>query len=339
MPKLKILLTGGTGFLGQYVVPLLRDFAEVDVISRSAGEGRVQGDLTRWNAGLDLTALKNKKYDIFLHMAGLYDLTASRADCFLQNVAATGIALKIARELEIPVFMNTSSVAAGVNSELSIAKPYDMNFTRSFPDPYAESKALAEQLIVNWSEHFRLCVNLRLGVLVGDTQTGRILRIDGPYHCPRAIESLRLLIEKFPTALPLPGKPHQRLPLVPVNTAASAIAGFTKWSQALENRGYQSFHITPKEGLAITELYKRTLRQLFIPHKGINLVGRVPKSILKKVSKWTIRFPEEELNYLLGFPLYDSLSTREVLGEDWCPEFADYETPFWRGYNAYLSNR
>lgn len=339
MAKLKILLTGGTGFLGLYVVPLLREFAEVDVVSRSAGEGKIQGDLTRWNAGLDLPALKQKKYDIFLHMAGLYDLTASHADCFIQNVAATGTAIKIARELEIPIFMNTSSVAAGVNSELSIAKPYDTNFTTAFPDPYAESKALAEQVIANAAEHFRLCVNLRLGVLVGDTKDGRILRIDGPYHCPRALESLRGLIEKFPTSLPMPGKAKQRLPLVPVDSAAQAIAGFAKWSQSSENQGYQSFHITPKEGLSIEELYRRTLKQLFIPHKGINLVGRIPKPILKKVTKWTIRFPEEELNYLLGFPLYDSLSTREVLGENWCPEFADYEKTFWRGYNAYISNR
>ena len=338
MSKLKILLTGGTGFLGQYVVPMLREFADVDVISRST-KAEVQGDLTCWNAGLDLEKLKNKKYDVFLHMAGLYELTASYMDCFLQNVAATGTALKVARELGIPVFMNTSSVAAGINSALAIAKPYDISFHSPFPDPYAESKALGEQLISNWSEHFRLCVNLRLGVLVGNTVDGKILRIDGPYHCPKALENLRRIIENFPTVLPMPGKDFQRLPLVPVDAAAEAIAGFVRWSQSPENIDYQSFHITPREGLPIAELYRRTLKHLFIPHKGITLVGKVPKTILAKISNWTIRFPEEELNYLLGFPLYDSSSTREVLGENWCPEFGEYEKTFWRGYDAYISNR
>jgi UDP-glucose 4-epimerase len=338
MPKLKILLTGGTGFLGQQVVPLLREIADVHVISRSK-KSEVQGDLTRWNAGLDFEKLKKEKYDIFLHMAGLYELTATHMDCFFQNVAATGTALKIARELGIPVFMNTSSVAAGVNSALPMVKPYDINFGRAFPDPYAESKALGEQLMMNWAEDFRLCVNLRLGVLVGDSKEGRIQRIDGPYHSPEALGSLRFLIEKFPTAFPLPGKQKQRMPIVPVDKAAEAIVGFVKWSQEPENRDYQSFHLTPKEGLSVEELYRRTLRHLFIPHKGIALVGKIPQPILAKVSKWTIRFPEEELNYLLTFPKYDSTSTREVLGETWCPEFPEYERCFWRGYDEYVSNR
>jgi nucleoside-diphosphate-sugar epimerase len=338
MSKLKILLTGGTGFLGQQVLPLLREVAEVDVISRS-GKSEVQGDLTRWNAGLDLEALRKRKYDIFIHMAGLYELTASHADCFIQNVAATGTALKVARELSIPVFMNTSSVAAGVNSPLPTVKPFDICFTRPFPDPYAESKALAEQLIINRSEDFRLCINLRLGVLVGDTKTGKIHRIDGPYHSPCALEKIKALIEKFPTAFPLPGKYRQRLPIVPVDKAAAALVQFAKWSQNEENKGYQSFHITPKEGLSVQELYSKTLKHLFIPHKGVALIGKVPKTVLTKVSSWTVRFPEEELNYLLNFPKYDSIRTLEVLGPSWCPEFGEYEKAFWRGYDAYISDR
>lgn len=337
MAKIKILLTGGTGFLGQYVVPKLREFAEVHVISRSQ-KAEVRGDLTRWNAGLDLESLKKNKYDIFLHLAGLYDLSANHQDCFQQNVVATGTALKIARALEIPVFMNASSVAAAVNSALRMIRPFDLNFSRAFPDPYSESKALAEQVISNQSENFRLCINMRLGVLVGDTQGRSIHRIDGPYHAPQALEKVRKLIESFPTAFPLPGTNSGRLPLVPVDKAADAILGFVKWSQDPKNQSYQSFHVTPKEGLEIRELYLRTLKHLFIPHKGITFVKRIPKPVLMKISKWAVRFPEEELNYLLTFPKYDSANTVEVLG-DWCPEFKDYEKSFWRGYDEYISNR
>lgn len=337
MAKLKILLTGGTGFLGQHVVPLLREIAEVHVISRSA-TSEVRGDLTRWNAGLDIESLKKNKYDLFIHLAGLYDLSASHRDCFQHNVIATGTALKVARLLEIPVFMNASSVAAAVNSALKMIKPYDLNFNRAFPDPYSESKALGEQLISNQSENFRLCINMRLGVLIGDTQKGYIQRIDGPYHSPQALEKVRKLIEGFPAAFPLPGRNSGRLPLVPVDKAAEAILGFVKWSQNTAVQGYQSFHVTPKEGLAIRDLYLRTLKHLFIPHKGITFVSRIPKSVLTKISKWTVKFPEEELNYLLTFPRYDSSNTVEILG-DWCPEFEEYEKTFWRGYNEYISNR
>jgi UDP-glucose 4-epimerase len=337
MAKIKILLTGGTGFLGQQVVPKLREFADVDVISRST-KADVRGDLTRWNGGLDLEALKKNKYDIFIHLAGLYDLTASHQDCFQQNVSATGTALKIARALEIPVFMNASSVAAAVNSQFKVIKPYDLNFSRPFPDPYAESKALAEQVISNQSENFRLCINMRFGVLVGDTKGTAIHRIDGPYHAPQALEKVRKLIESFPASFPLPGRNNGPLPLVPVDKAAEAVAGLVKWSQTSHKTGYQSFHITPKEGLDIRDLYLKTLKHLFIPHKGITFVNRIPKTVLTKISKWTVKFPEEELNYLLTFPKYDSSETVEALGH-WCPEFKDYEKSFWRGYDEYISNR
>lgn len=338
MAKLKILMTGGTGFLGKSVVPLLREVADVDVISRSA-EGALRGDLTRWDGGLNLEALKKNRYDIFIHLAGLYDLSARREDCYQQNVVATGTALKIARSLQIPVFINASSVAAAINSALKLVRPYDLNFSRAFPDPYAESKALGEQLVSNQSSHFRLCINLRLGVLVGDSQTGHIERLDGPYHAPKALEKVRRLIENFPGLLPLPGRKEGRMPLVPVNKAAAAILGFVRWSQATSNQGYQSFHVTPKEGLAIHDLYVKTLKHLAIPHRGVTFIRGVPRALLLKASKWTVKFPEEQLSYLLMFPKYDTTHTREVLGEDWCPEFESYEESFWRGYDEYISHR
>jgi nucleoside-diphosphate-sugar epimerase len=331
-------VSGGTGFLGRVIVPRLREKFDVHVISRS-GRTEVRGDLCQWNAGLDIEALKKIKFDIFLHMAGLYDLTATHVDCFHHNISATGTALRVADLLNIPVFMNTSSVAAGINTVLPTVKPYDLNFARSFPDPYSESKALAEQLIQNWSASFRLRVNFRLGVLIGDSVNGEIQRIDGPYHTPAAFERLKKFIEGFPTALPLPGDERRRLPLVPVDKAAEAILSFCEWSLHPENTGYQSFHITPREGLAVRDLYNSTLKHLFIRNKGITLVESVPKPLMAQISKLAFRFPKEELNYLLSFPQYDSAETQAVLGEEWCPEFKDYEKAFWSGYEKYISHR
>lgn len=334
----KILVSGGTGFLGSWVVPLLREKFEVHLISRSANT-EVRGDLCQWNGGMDIESLKKQKFDIFLHMAGLYDLAASHVDAFQYNISATGNALKVANLLEIPVFINTSSIAAAINSTMPMARPYDLVFSRRFPDAYAESKALGEKVIQNWNGSFKLKVNLRLGILVGDTMKGEIQRVDGPYNAPFAFQRLKGLIEKFPGLLPLPGKEGKKFPLVPVDIAAKAILRFCEWSQHTEEEGYKSFHVTPKEGLDVGTFYSLALKQLFIRHKGISLVSKVPKSFLNFLSEQAFKLPKAELNYILLFPQYDSSETDQILGDSWCPEFKDYEKAFWSGYEKYISNR
>lgn len=336
--KLKILVTGGTGFLGKQLVPLLRKKHQVDVISRT-DTADIKGDLTLWNAGLDIEKLKQNKYDIFLHMAGLYNLTASQAECYQHNIAGTNTALKIADQLHIPIFMNTSSVAAGINSTLPTVKPYDLNFSRPFPDYYSESKALAEKMVQNWNGHFRARINFRLGVLIGDTVTGSLQRIDGPYHAPIAFDKLRGLIEKSPTKILLPGSNKTKIPLVPVDVAAKAIAHFCDWSQNSQVQGYHSFHITPTEGLALKDLYLQTMKNLFIRNKGVVLFHSLPIALVTKMSRLLMNFPEEELRYILQLPQYDSSETTAILGDRWCPEFSAYEKTFWSGYEKYISNR
>jgi len=335
----KILMTGGTGFLGQVVQEICHEDFEIDVISRSS-RADVSGDLTKWNGGLNFEELSAKNYDAFVHLAGLYDLKAPRDEVLLNNVTGTGTALKIASLLKIPVFLNASSIAAATNLSGPEIDPYEVNFSRRFHDPYAESKALAEQQIANWLGPLRVKINLRLGILVGDSVNGKISRIDGPYHTPEIFSRLRKLIESWKLPLPVPGNRDVHLPLVPVDKAAEAIMNITKW--ALENKdlfGYKSFHIVPKRGLPIEDLYVSTLRHLKIHHSRLVLVRHIPEIIATKISQYALGFPEEQLRYALHLPKYNSEATRQVLGEHWCPEFTEYENSFWSGYEKYLSHR
>lgn len=340
MAKPRILVTGGTGFLGRFCLPLLEERFEVDLLSRKPGPGRVRGDLTRWNAGIeDLEPLRKRGYALFLHLAGLYDLNAGQVECFLNNVAGTSQALRLAHLLEIPRFINTSSVAAAVNAKLPVVKPYDLNFGSPFPDAYAESKALAEQMIFNWQENPVLRVNLRPGVLVGDSSSGSIDRIDGPYHAAQAVDRIRSFIEAAPGPFPLPGDDDVRLPLVPVDACARAVAKICEWTLATDETGYKSYHLVPQSGLAVRDFYRSVLKHLFVRNRGFMLVNKVPEAILKKISNWTIQFPEAQLNYLMSFPKYDTSGAVRILGEDWCPEFTSYERAFWSGYEKFVSNR
>lgn len=335
--RLKILMTGGSGFLGQYVQEILLPYADIYVISRSP-KAEVQGDLTKWNAGIDIKSIEKNQYNVFLHLAGLYDLSANRHDVLMNNVIGTSTALRLASLLKIPVFINTSSIAAATNLPNKIVKPNETNFSRAFHDYYAESKALAEQQIENWIGPIRLKINLRLGILVGDTANGKILRIDGPYHTAKIFSQLKRLIEGWMFPLPVPGHPDVRLPLVPVDTAAHAITNIAKWAVTSDEIGYKSLHIVPTEGVKVEDLYISTLNHLKIKHRGLILAQQIPEFLATKIGEYALGFPEEQLRYALSLPRYDSEETRKILGENWCPEFSTYETNFWSGYEKYLSN-
>jgi UDP-glucose 4-epimerase len=337
----KILVTGGTGFVGKSVVPLLRQIAEVHVVSRGK-KTEVQGDLSLWGAGLDIQRLKKEKYDLFLHMAGLYDLKASRYELQRQNVQGTHVALNISDQLGIPVFVNTSTVAAAVNSVNRVVLPNDLNFSQSFPDDYAESKALAEKLIQNWNGQHQLKLNLRLGIVVGDSEHGQIDRIDGPYSAAKAFDRIKSVLELLPFHIPLPGDTNVRIPLVPVNSIASAIVKMCDWALFYKQDGnetYHSFHLTPKDGLDVQSFYRSHLKFRFIKNKGIRLVSQLPNEMTIMIAKKIFQFPEEQLRYLLKMPNFNSESARKILGDHWCPEFSDYEIAYWSGYEKFIQNR
>jgi UDP-glucose 4-epimerase len=334
--KPKILVTGGTGFLGNHVVPLLRENFDVHVLSRS-GNTEVKGDLSSWGAGVDISELKKKKFDVFLHMAGLYNLKATPIQCFQHNVLATNIALKLAQDLDVKVFINTSTVAAAINAVKEPVGPYAQNFNAPFPDNYAETKALAEKTVREWPANFRR-INLRLGVLVGDTKNGEILRADGPYQAPKALEKIRKFISALPAALPLPGNDKKNLPIVPVDIMAQAIVKFCEWGLEPNTQVYSSFHLVPEIGLSAKRLYEDALKYRAIKNKGFYLVNKLPKVLLTKLSEMMTRLPEEELFYLMSFPKYYKANTEVILGKNWCPEYVEYEKSFWSGYEKYISN-
>lgn len=336
--KLKYLITGGTGFLGQTVLRSLEKEAEVDVLSRSGKTG-IKGDLSRWMGGLDIEKIKEKQYDVFIHLAGLYDLAANESDVYMNNVAGTNVALQIAGALKIPVFINASSIAAAANQTTDSVSPYDLEFINPFPDPYSESKAFGEQLVKNHLGFIPKRINLRLGVLVGDSEEGRIMRIDGPYEVVEKLRKMKSLLLNWPFALPVPGNPTVRIPFVPVNQAAQAIVDISKLALESEKTGYSSYNLVPKNGVTVEDLYQSIFRHVGVGSMKLVFVNQVPKTIMTKLGSLALSLPEEQLRYALGLPKYESDSTRELLGENWCSEFADYESTFWRGYEKFISNR
>ncbi|MES2965108.1 MAG: SDR family oxidoreductase [Bdellovibrionota bacterium] len=339
MKRLRVLVSGGTGFLGDQVTPLLSEFADVTLISRTKKDC-LKADLSMWDGGIDPLQLRGR-FDVFLHMAGLYDLRTERPEAFTQNIAGTHTALAIAQKAEIPHFIHISTVAVTMNEkrERVALSPDALSSLGTWPDAYGESKAHAEKLVRNWaSPSLQSRMVLRLGVLIGDSLEGRIQRIDGPYHAPERMRELVSFLSKFPGPIPVPGRKDQTLPLVPVDAAARAIVNLLALSRKEEWSGTKSFYIVSDRSPTAEDLFRSTLKHLGVT-KDVQVLSAVPDWLAKQGAELIAKLPKQELDYLLGFPRFDLKPTTDALGDSWCPPFASYEGAFWRGYEAYVSNR
>lgn len=153
---MRILVTGGGGFLGSYVVrALLKAGHEVVSFQRrpndqlkADGAEVVQGDL------LDPAALDRAMQgcDAVIHIAAMAGVWGSREDYFSVNVGGTESVLRAmeGKGIEKLVYCSSPSVVfSGEEFEgADESLPYGDNWTFAYP----ESKAAAEQLVMKWGQ-------------------------------------------------------------------------------------------------------------------------------------------------------------------------------------------
>ena len=147
-----VFVTGAGGFLGKAICRLLR-LANIQVTGFARGHypelsqmgvTMVQGDIT------DFTRLKEamQSCDLVFHVAAKAGVWGSKDDYFKPNVQGAKNIIQACQELAITrlVYTSTPSVTfAGIDEAgINESQPYADNFLNY----YAESKALAEQLVL-----------------------------------------------------------------------------------------------------------------------------------------------------------------------------------------------
>ena len=201
-------ITGGTGFIGRRLVARLASRGEtVYLLVRAGSRDRlervradcgpaaerliaIEGDLEADWLGVSERERLRLKGNIrhFLHLAALYDLDAPAERLEQANVLGTRHALQLAHELEAGCFHLVSSIAA--------AGRYRGTFTESMFDeaedlthPYLRTKHESEALVrsacrIPWRIY-------RPGMVVGDSRSGEMDKVDGPYYFFRLIQLVR----------------------------------------------------------------------------------------------------------------------------------------------------
>lgn len=166
----KLLFTGGTGFLGKNVMPLLTQQYEVTTC------GITPDDILKANLAKEVPVLP-EKYDVVLHACGkahVVPKTEAEKQAFYDvNYQGTVNLCKALEKAGIPkslVFISTVAVYGCEFGEL-ITEEHPLEGD----SPYAKSKIMAEEYLTKWcKEHGVVLGILRPSLLAGKNAPGNL---------------------------------------------------------------------------------------------------------------------------------------------------------------------
>lgn len=148
----RILVTGGGGFLGGYIVRALleREDTVVGSMTRSAqpelealGVQTHKGDISN----RDDVQRVLKDYDAIIHTAAMVNPWGDKDAFYRANVTGTEILLEEAKKAGITRFVFTSSPSVVFDGTPLVNAMPDTPYPDRFPSPYGETKALSEKLV------------------------------------------------------------------------------------------------------------------------------------------------------------------------------------------------
>lgn len=182
---MNILVTGGGGFLGRYIVEdLMAKGHKVCIFGRSAqdelaslGVRVVQGDLQ------DAVAVREAciGMDAVFHVAAKAGIWGSRESYFAVNVKGTRNVLEACRTNGIKYLVYTSTPSVVFNGQSFLGADESLPYGKNWLCHYAETKAIAEQEVIEaHSENLKVCA-LRPHLIFGPRD---------PHLLPRVIEAV-----------------------------------------------------------------------------------------------------------------------------------------------------
>ena len=275
-------VTGGTGFIGRHLVRrLLERGGTVHVLVREGSRGRLEelisswgdtpgevvpvvGDLTQPMLGLDEETIDELtgKIDHFFHLAAIYDMEADDEAIRVANVEGTMHAVEFANRAKVGCFDLASSIAVaglykGVWREDMFEEAEELNRHAYFSTKHESELIVREQLEVPYRIY-------RPGIVVGNSETGEMDKVDGPYYFFKLIQRLRATLPQW---MPTVGIEGREINLVPVDFVADAI----DYIAHLEGRDGEVFHLTDPNPLKAGQIINLFSRSAHAPQMSMRL--------------------------------------------------------------------
>ncbi|HEY2282955.1 MAG TPA: SDR family oxidoreductase [Solirubrobacteraceae bacterium] len=293
-------VTGATGFIGRRLVEQLLEKRQgkVYVLVRETSTGRLDAQISHWKAIVGSSAGKRivpvvgdlrkpllgieterveelrGKIDHLFHLAAIYDMTAPAEQNTAVNVGGTTHAVELARALDTGILHHVSSIAvAGTYRGTFEEDMFDEG--QKLPSPYHRTKFESERIVreqpyVPWRVY-------RPGIVVGDSLTGEMDKIDGPYYFFKAIQRARQLLPEW---APLVGVDLGNTNVVPVDWVANALEHIAHQPD-LDGR---AFHLTDPRRQRVDELINELATAAHAPRVAVS----IDKRLIDPLPRWPL---------------------------------------------------
>ncbi|MFU8806844.1 MAG: SDR family oxidoreductase [Bradymonadaceae bacterium] len=253
--------------------------------------------------------------DIY-HIASIWYLGVERAEAFEVNVRGARNVIDSAYEMQHLERLNHFSTAFVSGDRTGVIMEDDLVEEQSFRNAYEESKYQAEIAMREAMAHLPISV-FRPSIVVGDSRSGEIDKMAGPYYLMNAIVNM-------PTVVPIlmPGKGDKPLNLVPIDFVCEAMHSISLRDDA---RG-KTFHLSDPNPLSARKVFELVAERAGRRAPIGTFPYRLTKLILKfpYLEKFT-RNPRQFMDDFNQLTIYNSINTLEALkSSSFCPPFPSY---------------
>ncbi|HEY9312761.1 SDR family oxidoreductase [Williamsia sp.] len=362
-------ITGGTGFIGRRVLPRLLEILEAEdpqttvyALTRPGSYERlttsiadwpgrhrlqlVEGDLSAEDLGID-PAHDFTGVGHVLHLGAIYDMTADADAQQAVNVDGTARVIDFARRHQAMLHHVSSIAVAG--DHVGDFTEADFDLGQEFPSPYHRTKFESEKLVreagdLRWRVY-------RPAIVVGDSTTGEMDKVDGPYYFFGYLGELGRLPARWTIPMPDLGLTN----IVPVDFVADALVTLMRHDvtgpgdELAHDVGGEVFHLVNPEPQTITDLYN-AIAPAFAGPQGHDLIpARIASWVINRGRRGVLRTGRDLVALQQGIPpaILDTLSLPTTFKADKTfgilngygivlPDLIDYGPRLWRYWNSNL---